>query len=208
MLYRLGYLLFRGYFKLAYRWQVYGLENLPSSGPFIICSNHISWFDPPLIACSIPSKLRVHFMAKQELFSNFFFRAILKALGAFPINRDGGGFAAIRTSLKLLEEGKILGLFPEGTRGQDGFPKKAQLGAAAIASRNHTPILPVAISGPYRWRKPQRVIIGPIFYLPSLEGGDRKDNLNQQSAEIMNRIKALLSQAQKLNLEQQANGLR
>ncbi|HHX86633.1 MAG TPA: 1-acyl-sn-glycerol-3-phosphate acyltransferase [Firmicutes bacterium] len=193
-MYRLVHLLFSCYFKLAYRWQVYGLENIPSSGPFIICSNHISWFDPPLVACSIPPELPVHFMAKQELFSNFLFRAILKRMGAFPINRNGVDYTAIRTSFKLLAEGKIVCLFPEGTRSPTGAPQKAQPGAAMIAARSKVPVLPVAVTGPYRWRKPLRVNIGPLFYLPSLEGGDRKEVLSLLSAEIMDRIKALLIQ--------------
>lgn len=194
MIYRLGRLLFSCFFKLAYRWQIFGLENIPPSGPFIICSNHISWFDPPLVACSIPPGLPVHFMAKQELFSNFLFGAILRGMGAFPINRNGVDYAAIRTSFKLLAEGKVICLFPEGTRSKNGLPQPAQPGAAMIAARSQVPVLPVAVTGPYRWRKPLRVTFGLSFHLPSLEGGDRKENLKISSAMIMDRIKELLIQ--------------
>jgi len=115
-------------------------------------------------------------------------------MGAFPINRNGVDYKAIRTTLKLLAEGKVVGLFPEGTRSTTGIPQKAQPGAALIAARSKAPILPIAVTGPYRWGKPLRVNIGPLFYLPSLEGGDRKEILNLLSAEIMDRIKALLIQ--------------
>ncbi len=194
MVYRLGHLLFSGYFKLAYRWQIFGLENIPPSGPFIICSNHISWFDPPLVGCSVPPRLTVHFMAKQELFDNLLFGAIIKSMGAFPIDRKGVGYAAIRTSLKLLAEGRVICLFPEGTRSKNGLPQSAHPGAAMIAARSRAPILPVAVTGPYRWRKPLQVTFGPLFFIPPREGGDRKDYLETSSEMIMNRIKELLIQ--------------
>ncbi|NMA92850.1 MAG: 1-acyl-sn-glycerol-3-phosphate acyltransferase [Firmicutes bacterium] len=201
MVYRLGHLLFSCYFKLVYRWQIFGLENIPASGPFIICSNHISWFDPPLIGCSIPPKLMVYFMAKQELFKNFIFGAILKKIGAFPIDRNKVDYAAIRTSFQLLAEGKVICLFPEGTRSKSGRLQPAHPGAAMIAARSKAPVLPVAITGPYRPGRPLLVNFGPVFYLPNLERGNRKDNLKAHSKIIMSRIGELLIPDQERELQ-------
>ncbi len=195
MLYHLGRFLFSCYFKLVYRWQIIGLENIPPSGPFIICSNHISLLDPLLIGCSIPGKTQIYFMAKKELFRNSIFGAVLKGAGAYPVDRQGVGYAAVRSSFKLLDEGKVICLFPEGTRSKNGRLQPARPGAALIAAHSRAPILPVAIAGPYRSFKELKVNIGPPLYLPSLEGGDRKESLRVSSAMIMDRIGELLADA-------------
>lgn len=192
MLYRFGHAVFRLYFRILYRWRIEGRENIPDKGPFIICSNHISWIDPPLVGCAIPARLQVHFMAKAELFRNAVIRAVLRGVGAFPVKRDRADHAAIRTSLRLLQEGKVLGLFPEGTRSKTGSLQQAQNGAAMIALRTGAPILPVAIAGPYRLGRPVRLYIGAPFKFTAGENGERRVNLDQSSVAIMESIEALL----------------
>lgn len=195
MLYRFGRLVFSIYFKLVYRWRIYGREHIPGRGPFIICANHISWIDPAAIGSAIPPQLKVHFMAKEELFRNRFFAYILRKVGAFPVDRAGADYAAIRRSLQILSEGGVLGLFPEGTRSKTGRLQKAQHGSALIAGRSGVPILPVAVLGPYRIGQRLRLCIGPAFSLPELtyqHREEKKRKLERMSAVIMENIKKLL----------------
>ena len=184
------------YFKILYRWHIYGKENIPRRGPFIICSNHISWFDPPLVVSSIPAEFTVHFMAKEELFRNSLAGKFLWAVGAFPVKRGTVDYAAIRTSFRLLEKGSVLGMFPEGTRSKNGQLQKAHNGAAMIAVRSKTPIVPVAIAGPYQIGRPLKVYIGPACYLKLSNHDDDKKGYERLSNEIMERIRMLLPAGQ------------
>lgn len=196
MLYRFGHLLFSIYFKLFFRWQVYGRENIPEKGPFIVCSNHINWIDPVFIACSFPSRIKIHFMAKEELFQkNFLVTFVLTRLGAFPVKRDTADISAIKKFLQLLKEGQVLGLFPEGTRSKTGKLLKPMNGAALIALRSGVPIVPVAILDPYRPWKKLRITIGEPFRLAVQPGQEKKtlkkEILDKMSSNIMESIKLL-----------------
>ena len=93
-------------------WQVEGMECVPPRGPLIVVSNHQSNMDPPLITASLPR--RVYFMAKRGIFNGPILSFLLKAYGTFPLNRDGGDLAAIQWSLKMLDSGSAIGIFPEG----------------------------------------------------------------------------------------------
>lgn len=195
MFYRFAHFICRIVSKILYRKKVTGRENIPENGPFIICSNHINWFDPIAVGTSIPSRLQVHFMAKEELFRKRFFAYILKKVGAFPVNRLNADYSAIRKSYQLLRENKIIGLFPEGTRSKTGKVQRAQHGTALIAGRNGAVIVPVGVSGPYRLCRPLQIRIGAPFKIPRLEFNgreDRKEKLEKFSRLIMDRIAKLL----------------
>lgn len=195
MLYGFGRFIFAIYLKLFFRFRVYGRENLPVRRPFIICANHIKWLDPVAVAVAVPPSIQVHFMAKKELFSNILFTYILHKVGAFPVNRQDVDYGAFRRAFQLLRDGRVLGIFPEGTRSRDGRLQKAYGGAALIAVRSGAPVLPVAILGPYRFFKPLHVYIGSPFVLPPLiyeQKEDKKMMLEEMSREIMNKIQDLL----------------
>ncbi|MFO8192002.1 MAG: lysophospholipid acyltransferase family protein [Bacillota bacterium] len=195
MLYAFGRLIFAIYLKIFLRFHVYGREHIPVRRPFIICANHIKWLDPAAVAVAMPPTTKIYFMAKKELFSNIVFSYILNKVGAFPVNRQDADYAAFRRAFQLLRHGKVLGLFPEGTRSKDGKLQKAYGGAAFIAVRSGAPILPVAILGPYRFFKPVHVYIGSPFVLPPLiyeQKEDKKMMLEEMSREIMNNIRDLL----------------
>jgi len=181
--------------RLAFRVRVSGMEYLPRRKPFIICANHISWLDPITLAVVIPAGYRINFMAKKELFKNPIFAFVLRMVGAYPVDRKSPDYTSIRKSYQLLNEGHVLGLFPEGSRSKSGRLQKAQNGAALIAVRSGVPILPVAIQGPYRFFKPLQVNVGPPFVLPPLvyeDKGEKKEKLEAMSYEIMAHIKRLL----------------
>ncbi|MFD1038703.1 lysophospholipid acyltransferase family protein [Virgibacillus byunsanensis] len=131
-----------------YRIQVYGKENIPDKGPVIICSNHISNLDPPVVGITSPRD--IYFMAKGELFEKKFFGKLLLGIHAFPVKRGMRDRNALRKGLSILEEGNSLGLFPEGTRSKTGKIGKALAGAGFFALRSNAVIVPCAIIGPYK----------------------------------------------------------
>jgi 1-acyl-sn-glycerol-3-phosphate acyltransferase len=176
-------------FKYFYLWEFYGRENLPSDGPYIICSNHTSWFDPPLIGSMVKNK--VYFMAKEELFKIFILGFLIKKLDAFPVKRNTADRAAIRCALQVLSEGEVLALFPEGTRNKTGELGEPHHGAALIALKSKMPVLPVAIKWPRRIFMPVKVNIGPLIYFNE-EGKIKGKVLEKVSASIMKEIKKLL----------------
>ena len=132
-------------FRIIYRAEVHGQENVPKEGGAIIAANHISSWDPPFVGAFCPR--RVSFMAKKELFENSIFSSIITSLGAFPVNRGAADRNAIKTALTVLGEGKCLGLFPEGTRSKSGKLGEPEAGIGLIAYKANVPIVPVAITG-------------------------------------------------------------
>ncbi|MBQ5859682.1 MAG: 1-acyl-sn-glycerol-3-phosphate acyltransferase [Selenomonadales bacterium] len=132
-------------FRIIYRAEVHGQENVPKEGGAIIAANHISLWDPPFVGAFCPR--RVSFMAKQELFEQSVFSSIITSLGAFPVNRGAADRNAIKTALTVLGEGKCLGLFPEGTRSKNGKLGEPEAGIGLIAYKANVPIVPVAITG-------------------------------------------------------------
>lgn len=135
-------------FRLQFRvmgWKVHGIENFPKNGPAILVSNHVSMWDPIVAACSVPRN--VSFMAKEELFSNSLFERVFRSLGAFPVKRGQGDTSAIRNSLKVLKDGKVLGLFPEGTRSKSGEMQKGFPGMILLMEKSQAPIVPVRVNG-------------------------------------------------------------
>ena len=126
------------------RWRVRGRVNMPADEPLIIVSNHPSWADPLILTASISRQIK--FMAKEELFG-FPLGICIRALGAFPIRRDSPGKEALYNAIEMLENGQVIGMFPEGGRSRNGQMGKAKLGAALIASRSGATVLPIGISG-------------------------------------------------------------
>ncbi|MCC3144808.1 1-acyl-sn-glycerol-3-phosphate acyltransferase [Halanaerobium sp. Z-7514] len=130
-------------FKLFFRAKVRGQKNLPEEGGVIIMSNHISLLDPPLIASVLDRP--VHFMAKKELFENPILRLILYIADAFPVDRESTDIKAVKKALNILKNGEVLGLFPEGTRGDESEVADLKDGSVMLAVRSRVPILPVGI---------------------------------------------------------------
>ncbi len=195
MLYRFGHFVFAIFYRIVYRRRVYGREHIPEEGPLIICANHINWQDPPAIGSALPHRLRIHFMAKKELFRNPIIAYFLRKAGAFSVDRESADYGAIRRAFQILNAGGVVGLFPEGTRSKTGALQKAQRGSALIAGRSGAPLLPVLVVGPYRPGRPLRIICGPLFKIPRLEYSSRnekKARLEEGSRMIMDRLQALL----------------
>jgi 1-acyl-sn-glycerol-3-phosphate acyltransferase len=183
------------FFKCFYRVKITGYENIPAKGGVVLCSNHIGEIDMFLIG--VKSKRLVHYMAKEELFKNPLFGAIIRWLGAFPVKRGRVGTESIKTGLKLLEDGHILGIFPEGTRMKNKQNKdvKAKPGAAMFAVKAGVPVIPVAISGNYKLFSKIRVVFGKPFYLEAEK--DKKytnEDFTEMSQYIMKKVYSLLEE--------------
>jgi 1-acyl-sn-glycerol-3-phosphate acyltransferase len=122
-----------------------GTKNIPKHGKLIVCSNHKSVFDPFLLA--IPFRRQIQYMAKTELFTDhgILARAVLLALGAFPVKRNTGDISALRRAEKILDGEGIVGIFPQGGCVFDNAPFRPKPGVALMASRTGAPVLPVSI---------------------------------------------------------------
>ena len=129
--------------RVIFRVKIEGYSGLPLRGPVVLAANHISLWDPILVAAA--SRRPVHFMAKEELFRAPVLGKLLPHLKAFPVRRGENDRDAIRSALAVLSKGGVLGIFVEGTRnkGQEVMPLKR--GAAMLASRGEATIIPVAI---------------------------------------------------------------
>ncbi|MCG9895173.1 MAG: 1-acyl-sn-glycerol-3-phosphate acyltransferase [Fimbriimonadaceae bacterium] len=133
------------FWRLAGGVETRGEENIPTTGPTLIAPIHISHLDPPLIGSFIPR--HICFMAKKELFKPPIMDRLLLSLGAFPVERDAGDTKAVRTALDILNQGRALLIFPEGTRGDGRHLGEIQAGISLLARRTGAIIVPIGISG-------------------------------------------------------------
>ncbi|GIM48214.1 1-acyl-sn-glycerol-3-phosphate acyltransferase [Collibacillus ludicampi] len=183
--------LFRLLFKVVYRWRIEGRENVPTSGAVVVCSNHISLLDPPLLGASL--ERQVFFMAKEELFRIPVISFLIRRFGAFPVKRGAGDRAALRTALSILQRGDVLGIFPEGTRSKTGRLGKPQSGVSLLAIKGNAVVVPAAIIGPFRMFRPIRIVFGKPIDLSQYR--DQKLTsafLDEVSLKIMDEIRALM----------------
>ena len=130
------------------RLRIEGLEHVPKTGPVLVVANHLHNTDPVLVSVAFPRPL--HYMAKQELFRIPVISAIIRRVGAFPVDRQKADRAAIRRAEATLRHGIAVGMFPEGTRSVTRALKRALPGAAMLALRSGAPVVPVAITGTER----------------------------------------------------------
>ena len=132
-------------FHLLGGWRVFGRQRVPMKGGALVCSNHVSFLDPPVLGAALPR--RTYYFAKKELFEIPIFGSIIRKCYAFPVEREVGDREAVRNAIRLVQQGELLILFPEGGRSPDGTLQPGGIGAALIASRGGVPILPAAVRG-------------------------------------------------------------
>lgn len=130
---------------LVYRLKVEGLENVPKDNSYIVCPNHLSTLDPPVVAGIMPR--RVSFMAKKELFDIPFIRWWIDWMGTFAVNRDSLGPSTIKTVMEIKKSKWVFGIFPQGTRGVPGTISGINNGFAKLAKITKCDVLPVGIVG-------------------------------------------------------------
>ena len=143
-IYVIGRVLAIPLFKLLFFYQVNGKKNLPKEGPFIVCCNHISNWDPAIL--TMTQKRQIYYMAKAELFENKFFAWLIRQLGAFPVHRGAGDTNAINEAEEVVRDGRLLGIFIEGTRSKTGEFLRPKSGPSIIAQKMNVPVIPVCIT--------------------------------------------------------------
>lgn len=173
------------------RIKVYEKDKLPESGGYIIACTHTGWVDILWLGVALLPR-EIHYMAKKELFKSKFTKWLMTVLNAFPVDRENPGPSTIKIPRKLLKEGKIIGIFPSGTRSTEEVPLKR--GAVTIAAYGKSPIVPAAYVGPnnfkdlLKFQKPQLIFGDPIF-LP--EDQPKKEAMDVMMNELNEKLYTL-----------------
>lgn len=183
---------------LLVRLEVVGRENFPEEGPYVLVTNHLSAFDPPLILVVCPHTIRAFAAAKHR--RSPIYAPLLTAMGSIWVRRGEVDRKALREALEVLRRGEVLGMAPEGTRAREVYSlQKGKAGPAYLATRADVPIVPVGLTGtekvkenlPHLRRTAVRVVVGEPFRLPE-SGRVRSRKLDEYTGLIMRRIAALL----------------
>ncbi len=180
-LYRLGFVFFTLLIRTVYGLRVHDAQHVPLIGPCVIACNHDSAWDPPVVGLATPRFLQ--FMAKRELFANGAFAAVLRAVGAFPVDRDRNDIGAIKEALRRLEQGGTVGVFFEGTRRPEA--KGTMEGAAYLAQRTGAALVPTAI-----WREGRRFSVR--FGTALRARGRSRAETTTLTATLSERVRAML----------------
>lgn len=195
MLYWIFRALFIGFFKITGRFQVIGHANIPTEGPVILVSNHVSNFDPLVLGCAV--KRKVHFIAKEELFHVPVIGLLIAAWGAIRVKRGGrGDREAITRSLEVLQQNQVFGIFIEGFRNKTNPDQMAKPhpGAAMLAVNSGATIIPVALVNTDKLFAKMQVVIGsPLVLGPFAESTPKKDLYLQISQAMTTAIMNLKS---------------
>jgi 1-acyl-sn-glycerol-3-phosphate acyltransferase len=191
--------LFRWLFNTLTRVKAEGLDNLPSTGGYILASNHMSRIDPPLIFIFVERQDFTGLVANKYR-NNLFIRPIVKIVDGIYINRESADAGALREARRYLRQGGVLGIAPEGTRSHIGELLPAKTGVAYLADKAGVPVLPIAIIGTDKavsqllhLRRPNLGIkFGRPFGLPPIRREHREEDMQRNTDEIMCRIAAML----------------
>lgn len=189
MLLRFVKFLIRCFLRLCFRIKVKNPQNLPKDGGVIVCFNHRSNWDVPITITFLRRKL--HFMAKKELFDIFLLGKIIAWSGAFPVNRGRGDVGAIKAAVGALKSGKAVAMFPEGRRVKKGEEHKAKAGIALIANMSGCQVLPVGISGEYKWLSKITINVGEPFKINPEQKKLEAEDLQEISDDILHKILVL-----------------
>ena len=185
------------FYRLLFWYSVTGRENIPKTGGVIFSSNHLSYLDPVLWIIVI--RRRIRFMAKQELFKHPLLGWFLRRMDVFGVERGSGDMAAVKTAIRVVRNGEILGLYPEGTRSKDGKPGRAKTGVALIAKAAKCDVVPAAVicRGKLRPFKRIRLVVGkPVSYQEIIDRApdNSRESLRVAADYIMEQITTLWEQ--------------
>jgi 1-acyl-sn-glycerol-3-phosphate acyltransferase len=191
---------FKTTLKLFSDYKVEGQENIPESGPMLVASNHLSNLDPAIVAAALPRP--PVFLAKKELFKFRLGAALMRAYGAYPVDRSRADLRALNwINGQLLSEHRIAMVFPEGTRSRTGGLLRGQPGLAHIAISTGVPVVPIALTGSENLNNVLKVVkptatlrlkIGKPFIVTQSDGGVSRRRAMNVTKEIMVRIAKML----------------
>lgn len=213
MLYNIAHPLVRFIAWLFFRLKVIGEANVPRTGGVIVAANHNSFLDIPLLGCALSR--RADNIAKDQLFKNRWVATLFRALGGFPVRREGMDRSALEEAGRRLREGHLLVLYPEGKRSSNGKLRSPKPGIGMLVARTGVPVVPVYIDGTdrawppgQRWIRPGKITITfgkPVdFCNRSIAGSheakeqkdknnieERKETYLQVAQDVMEQIAAL-----------------
>lgn len=187
MIYSLVKYLFKIFFLFVFRIKTVGKEKVVKDKGVIFACNHKSNWDALVVLATCPRRLA--FMGKAELFKFKPFAYVLKKIGAFPVNRGKGDISAIKTSLRILNEENAFIMFPEGKRVKKYERDQVKPGIAMISTRAKVPVIPVTISGTYRWMN--KIVItydDPIYFDEYYDEKLSVEKLQELSVSVMDNI--------------------
>jgi 1-acyl-sn-glycerol-3-phosphate acyltransferase len=171
--------------------RVYGKDRVPLHGGAVVAVNHFSWLDPPAVGAACPRT--IYYMAKIEAHRVPGLGQLIRGFGAFSVRRGESDREAVRQARAVVRDGRLLGLFVEGTRQRDGVPGDVQPGAAMVALQEGAPVLPAAVHGSQTWRlgrfDPVSVAWGEPLVFDGLPRNGR--GYREASVEIQRRIRRL-----------------
>lgn len=147
------------YFKVFHRIEFHGRENVPATGPVIIASNHISFYDPIIVGTGVDRD--IEFMAWEKLFTIPILRSVIRFFGAFPVELTSADRSAYINAISTLFKNKALIIFPEGERSGDGKVRNLKSGIARLALKTNARIVPVTIVGAYETFSRHRLLPRP-----------------------------------------------
>lgn len=157
--FKLARLIPKVYFKVFHRIEFHGRENVPATGPVIIASNHISFYDPIIVGTGVDRD--IEFMAWEKLFTIPILRSVIRFFGAFPVELTSADRSAYINAISTLFKNKALIIFPEGERSGDGKVKNLKSGIARLALKTNARIVPVTIVGAYETFSRHRLLPRP-----------------------------------------------
>jgi 1-acyl-sn-glycerol-3-phosphate acyltransferase len=181
--------------NLYFRRRLYGTEHVPMQDKLIVVANHASDFDPPMLSSSV--RRPVSYMAKEELFKVPVLAQAIRLYGAYPVKRGSADRSAIREAIKQLEAGWAVGIFLEGTRTDDGRIPNPKVGAALIAAKTQTPLLPVCLWGTHEIFPegsaiprpvPLTIRIGEVIDPPATTKRDQLEAVTAQCTEAIHKL--------------------
>ena len=182
------------FYKVVFRIEKINEENLPMEGPVIVCANHLNTWDA--IGLVTASKRRIRFIAKEELFHNKFLNWFAHVFDVIPVKRGMRDIEAMKMNLTALKNGEALGLFPEGTRKGLAKGAKVQNGAAYMALKTKTKVVPVGIQGTFKPFTKVKLNYGkPLDYTNYEPKNPEKEDIEKATKEIMDSIIMLTNQA-------------
>jgi 1-acyl-sn-glycerol-3-phosphate acyltransferase len=174
-------------FLLLFRGRVFGTRNVPLEGGVLLVCNHQSFLDPILATLALPREC--HYMARDTLFRNPWFRKLIESLNAFPIKRSAADIGAIKETLRRLKKNALVTVFPEATRTSDGRVRPMQPGVVLLARKADVPLVPTLILGAYEVWPRQAALPRPapviIAYAEPLWPGQMKGRPDDECIDIV-----------------------
>ena len=186
--------------------EIHGLKNLPKKKGFVVAPNHASYADHLIISTIILNHYneKLHFLAKKEHFQDPFQKVWHKHVGAIPIDRESSGEEALKIAIQCLKKGKIIGIYPEGTRTLTGKLQRAKTGVARLALKAKVPVVPIGIIGTFeilpkgknipRFKRAIVNIGKPMFFNEYYGKENNKKVLRLVTTKIMKEIAKLAKQ--------------